>query len=113
MVRHCPSQSLYSLDPRSPDIELTFGSKTDVFQLPVQNSLIDQVVLDNQDVRPRTDRRRRGGLFACMALFQGRTLAGAFSIMYTTLCLSRAGLDEETERRPLAVFRGDLYTASH
>lgn len=49
------SQSfLRSYAQSSSAMGLALGSKTDVFQLTVQDSLVNQVILDNQHMRSRT-----------------------------------------------------------
>lgn len=91
--------------------KLTLCGQTDVLQLPIQYSLIDQVILDDQDMRFRTGRLDRG--LARVTLLERWSLTRVLSFVYSTLGLGGSGLDKETECGAFTVLGCDLYTTPH
>lgn len=78
-------------------------------ELSHQNSLIDQIVLDNQDVRLRPDVFN----LARVLPFLLRLIIELGLRVRALLGLSESCLDEEAERRAFAILGSDLDTAAH
>ena len=108
VIRHCTSAERLAILSALQDA-LTLASQPHMSELTHQYCLVDQVVLDNQDVRLRPE----SADFHRRALLQWRATRFHVPIARSLLRLASPRFDEEPECTAFAMFARDLNPPAH